>query len=151
MKTMISAMLMVAALASPAMAQHAVPFRGTMQAAEDDTGFQFPLAGKTLEGTGQATHLGRFTLVSDFAVNVTNGTATGTFTMTAASGDTLVGNFVGVGTVDGSVASITETYTISGGSGRLTGTSGTIVISRVLDTVTGLSAAVMNGVIDLGK
>ena len=151
MKTVLTAMLMVVALASPALAQHTVPFRGTLQAAEVDTGFQFPLAGKHLEGSGQATHLGRFTLVADFAVDVTNLTAAGTFTMTAANGDSRAGTSLGVGALDGATANITETYAITGGSGRFTGASGTIVIWRVLDTTTGLSAAVMTGVIDFGQ
>ena len=81
MKRLIMAMLMVAALASPAMAQKPVLLRGVMQASEVDTGFQFPLAGKALEGTGRATHLGKFTLVADFAVNVTDLTAAGTFAL----------------------------------------------------------------------
>jgi len=145
---MMTAMLMVAALASPAMAQNPVPFRGTMQTSEVDTGFQFPLAGKALDGAGQATHLGRFTLAAEFAVNVTDITSAGTFTMTAANGDTIVGTIVGAATVEAGVARITETLTVTGGSGRFTGASGTIVIWRVLDLATNLSAAVMNGAID---
>ena len=151
MKTMIMAMLTVAALATPAVAQNPVPFHGTMQTSEVDPSFEFPLAGKALEGTGLATHLGRFTLGADFAVNVTNGTASGTFTMTAANGDRIVGTSLGVGTIEGGIANITETYTITGGSGRFDGASGTIVISRVLDEATHLSAAVMSGVIDFGQ
>jgi hypothetical protein len=151
MKMVLTATLMVAALAGPALAQHTVPFRGTLQAAEVDTGFQFPLAGKHLEGTGQATHLGKFRLVSDFAVDVTNFTAAGTFTMTAANGDTIVGTSLGVASVLGATANITETYTITGGTGRFADASGTIVIWRVLATTTGLSAAVMEGVIAFGQ
>ncbi len=151
MKTVITAMLMVAALASPAMAQKTVPFRGTMQTAEVDTGFQFPFAGKALEGTGKATHLGRFTLVAEFAVNVTNLTAAGTFKMTAANGDSMIGTSRGVGTLEGGIARITETYSVTGGSGRFSGATGTIVIWRVLDTATGHSAAVMIGLIDKGQ
>ena len=151
MKTMIMAMLTVAALATPAVAQNPVPFHGTMVTSEVDTSFEFPLAGKALEGTGQATYLGRFTLGADFAVNVTNGTASGTFTMTAANGDRIVGTSLGVGTIEGGIANITETYTITGGSGRFSGASGTIVITRVLDETTHLSAALMKGAIDFGQ
>ena len=151
MKRLIMAMLMVAALASPAMAQKPVLLRGVMQASEVDTGFQFPLAGKALEGTGRATHLGKFTLVADFAVNVTDLTAAGTFRMTAANGDSLIGTSLGVGALEGSIARITETYSVTGGSGRFSGATGTIVIWRVLDTATGHSAAVMIGLIDKGQ
>lgn len=150
MKTLVMAMLTVAALATPAVAQNPVPFRGSMQTSEVDTGFQFPLAGKALEGTGQATHLGRFTLVAEFAVNVTNLTAAGTFTLTAANGDSMWGTSLGVGSLEGDIARITETYSITGGSGRFTDASGTIVIERVLDTTTGVSAALMKGAIDFG-
>ena len=151
MRTVITAMLVVAALASPALAQHAVPFRGTMQTMEVDTGFEFPLAGKALEGRGQATHFGKFKLVADFAVNVTNSTAAGTFTMTAANGDSISGTSLGVGTLEDGIARITETYTITAGTGRFTSTSGSFVVWRVLDTTTGVATAVMNGVIDVGK
>jgi hypothetical protein len=71
--------------------------------------------------------------------------------MTAANGDTIVGTSLGVASVLGATANITETYTITGGTGRFADASGTIVIWRVLATTTGLSAAVMEGVIAFGQ
>jgi hypothetical protein len=89
--------------------------------------------------TGNATHLGRFTLTGPHRVNVavTPATATGTFEFTAANGDTLTASFTGLGTptaVPG-VASIVETATITGGTGRFAGATGSFIVERTVDLI----------------
>ena len=54
-----------------------------------------------IEATGNATHLGLFTLEIPHVVNTATRIATGTFEFTAANGDTLTAEFVGVATVIG--------------------------------------------------
>ena len=69
--------------ATTASGNSALPFRGTLQANETvSDGLN------RLTGTGVATHLGRFTMVSEFTVIPPPvSTASGTATWTAANGD----------------------------------------------------------------
>ena len=118
----------------------ALPFKGSLQSNEGVV-----LAGETaddrhLEGTGNATHLGRFTLIADFTVTRKTGDATGTATWTAANGDQIFVDVFGHGDiVVFPTVTIAETHTITGGTGRFADASGEIDISRSADIVTGVS------------
>ena len=104
-----------------------------------------------LDGTGTATHLGRFTLSADFTVTRATGNATGTATWTAANGDQIRVSVVGHGDiVVFPTVTITETHTITGGTGRFADASGKITIERSADIVTGLSSGSLSGTINLG-
>jgi hypothetical protein len=48
------------------------------------------------------------------------------------------------------IATITETQTITGGTGRFAGASGTIIIERSANVVTGVSSGSLSGTINLG-
>ena len=87
---------------------------------------------QVLEGSGQATHLGRFTVEARWQVNVVTGTAVGTFTLTAANGETLVGTATGTSAILDGLAYITETCVITGGTGRFAEATGAFVTARVL-------------------
>ena len=56
-----TAVLLTAALAGPAAAEKQVPFKGSVQAVESYD-IQFPTMFVDTTGTGEATHLGRFTV-----------------------------------------------------------------------------------------
>ena len=73
-----------------------------------------------VEGTGNATHLGKFTFDIPHRVNRATRTASGSYHFTAANGDTLSADFTGqsMPTATLGVISITETATITGGTGR---------------------------------
>ena len=121
----------------------ALPFQGSLTAREVDI-VTFPtlLAEGSAEGT--ATHLGRYTAAFEATVNVLDGTSTGSFTFTAANGDQLFSTFVGLG-VGEPIANITETLTITGGTGRLAGAAGTLIVRRTLDLTTGVSSGSIVG------
>ena len=89
--------------------------------------------------TGNATHLGRFTLTGPHRVNLaaTPATAAGTFEFTAANGDTLTASFTGLGTPTATtgIASIVETATITGGTGRFAGATGSFIVERLVDLI----------------
>lgn len=129
-----------------------LPFRGTMQARETA---QFDPSTNSilvhLDGTGTATHLGRYTLVSDFTVSLATATAAGHVTFTAASGDMLTATFTGQGVVTGGVNAIVETATITGGTGRFAGATGGVLLERLLTTATGVSFGSLEGSITFGK
>ena len=128
---------------------HALPFRGSLSAREIDT-VMFPtlLADGSAEGT--ATHLGRYAAEFNATVNVLDGTATGSYTFTAANGDQVFSTFIGLGVpAGGSMASITERLTITGGTGRFAGASGALVVQRTLDQSTGESSGSIEGSITM--
>jgi hypothetical protein len=128
-----------------------LPFKGTLQATETPDPANFDL--KHLIGTGNATVLGRFTLTATFLVSDVNGvpTAAGDATWTAANGDQIFADVAGTAVVDLPRAAITETHTIRGGTGRFARASGTILIERSLNLVTGVSSADLSGTISLGR
>ena len=101
------------------------------------------------KGTGHATHLGRFTVEGPHRVNSATGIAIGSFTFTAANGDTLTADFIGVGipTVTPGVFSIVETATITGGTGRFAGATGSFRVERLVEFATGVTSGSFEGTI----
>jgi hypothetical protein len=123
-----------------------LPFRGTLNATESIDSANGAL--HHLVATGNATHLGRFRLTSDFTV--TMATASGTATWTAANGDQIFTTVAGHAVVTFPNAAIVETHTVTGGTGRFAGTSGSITLERSLDLPTLVSTASITGTINLG-
>ena len=132
MKSLIAAIVLATAISPPAIAQELVPFKGTYDASENAAGGTFPVFVQVLGGSGHATQLGRFTIEAEWQVNVLTGTGVGTFTLTGANGDTLVGTANGTSVIADGRAYITETCAITGGTGRFAGAAGTFVTARVL-------------------
>ena len=124
------------------------PFKGTFSGVETDQ-LVFPILSVSREGTGTATYLGKYTEHLEGTVDVRAGSATGTATFTAANGDTLTASVVGQGTVTGpTTRSIVEVYTITGGTGRFAGATGTFTLQRMLDLATGVSSGTFRGAIN---
>jgi hypothetical protein len=74
----------------------------------------------TATGAGQATHLGRFTRLGMVVIHA-DGNVEGTVVFTAANGDQLFMDVIGLPTT---TASIGGTYTFTGGTGRFDNASG---------------------------
>ena len=129
-----------------------LPFRGTLEARE--TG-QFQPATRTvlvrLQGTGTASHLGRYTVVSEFTVSPATLTAAGHATFTAANGDVLTATFTGRSVVTGGTVAIIESLTITGGTGRFAGATGSATLQRTLTRATGVSSGSFEGTLDLNR
>jgi hypothetical protein len=126
------------------------PFKGTANAVETSV-VVFPNASVTRDGTGTATYLGKYTSHATFQVNLTTFFGTGTATFTAANGDTLSTSVVGQGTsntVPPTVLSIVEVYTITGGTGRFAGATGSFTQELTLNVTTHVSTGTFSGVID---
>ena len=126
-----------------------LPFKGTLQGPEAVEGTEH-----RIEATGNATHLGQFTLVSEFTVTdvppPAPATGAGTATWTAANGDTLITSVTGVGVVQFPIVTITEAYSITGGTGRFVGASGTFTGERTFNILTGITSGPFTGTISLG-
>jgi hypothetical protein len=103
---------------------------------------------------GEATHLGRFTWVSvEFAdfCTIPGGVAViGSFTMTAANGDELSGEYTTVGLFDEAGNLIIHgTYEFNGGTGRFSDASGNGDIDAIGLLTPGLPVeGTLNGMID---
>lgn len=147
------AAMILAALAVSAAAQNQVPFKGTFQGNDTDcpppvscTPTAFVV--KT-DGTGIGTHLGQFSFTQVITLNVTNGTDTGTARLVAANGDSIDVAIAGSGqpTTTPGVFSITETWTVTGGTGRFAGAQGSAVVDRLASAVTFITSGSFQGII----
>jgi len=124
------------------------PFKGTFTAVETSQ-LVFRILSVNREGTGNATYLGKYTEHVTLQVNVLTMSSTGAATLTAANGDTLSASVVGQATrIAPTVLSIVEVYTITGGTGRFAGATGTLTLERTLDLTTGVSSGTFSGAID---
>jgi hypothetical protein len=126
-----------------------VPFKGSLQGVVTMTPLDPPFVSVLVEATGQATQLGRFTLDIPHVVNRSNRTAVGTYEFTAANGDTVHAEFAGLATPTETpgILYIVETATITDGTGRFSGASGSFVCERLFDTVAGTTTGSFEGTI----
>lgn len=109
-----------------------VPFNGSLEGEYGEPSGEFPIFHESIGGEGHATHLGRYALAIEETVNLLNASAVGTLVLSAANGDTVTGTFTGHAQ-PGPLVSITEEATITGGTGRFAGATGSFVINRVFD------------------
>jgi hypothetical protein len=102
-----------------------------------------------VEAAGSATLLGRFTLDIPHVVNAANGTAIGSYEFTAANGDKVFATFSGVATPTATpgVLYIAETATITGGTGRFAGATGSFASERLYDRIAGTTIGSFEGTI----
>jgi len=90
-------------------------------------------------GTGTASHIGQFSYLIQATVNPT-GSGEGVFLLVFSNGDVIYGSFAGQGDnpppPPPAMAHITEQLTITGGTGRFQGASGTLTFNRLADLST---------------
>ena len=129
-------------------ADNEVPFIGRLEGIETITPIDPQFLSVLMKGTGDATQLGRFTLVHMETANLLTLTGLGSFAFTAANGDILTADFTSQAspTTPG-VLSIVETAFISGGTGRFAGATGHFTVTRSFDFATNLTAGSFEGTI----
>jgi hypothetical protein len=125
-----------------------VPFKGSMEGTQSVTPMAFPFLAVDGTAEGQATQLGRFTLHFPHTVNLTTKFGEGAYTFTAANGDLLTASFSGQA-VGAGVVSIEEHATVTGGTGRFDGASGTFTVTRQFNQATGATSGTFDGTIHL--
>lgn len=144
--------LMILGMACPLSAGEQVPFKGSLDGVFSSTG-AFPLLTLDGSGTGQATHLGKFTYefphTVDFSgVPMTPPMGLGTYTFTAGNGDKVFADFTGFSRpVEPGFVFVTETGTITGGTGRFDGASGQFTVMRLVDQLNGQTTGSFEGTI----
>ena len=121
-------------------------FRGTLRATEKVTG-----TAHHLDGSGNGTHLGKFDYTADIVVDEITEDGAGMVTWEAANGDQLTGTTAGqIVSFEFPMIGIRETQTITGGTGRFDGASGTIIVDRIFDFEAGTTTGSFSGVIQIG-
>jgi hypothetical protein len=142
----------ILALAAPVAAADSVPFKGGLDGTDIGTPIpNTPFVSVTVEAAGEATQLGRFTYTAWIRVNPATGVGVGTFLFTAANGDTVFGTIAGQSAfTPPNVISIAETATITGGTGRFDGATGSFDIARLKNRDTGATTAAFKGTISAG-
>ena len=132
------ALLTLLSLVGPAAAGEQVPFSGTLEGSFTATQDAPPAINRQLDATGQASLLGAFTYSFPHSVDrsVFPATGVGVATFTAANGDQVFATISGHATPIGNgILAGVEIGTITGGTGRFAGASGSFVIERLIDTV----------------
>ena len=111
----------------------AVPFKGDVEGVETYDLSNFPTMLVDTTAGGVATHLGRYTVTWEFTVDLTTGAGSGSAHYVAANGDSLYTTVVGQGDPSGipGVNQVVETHTITGGTGRFAGASGSFTQVRL--------------------
>ena len=128
-----------------------LPLKGSIEALET---YQIngPTMFVTASGSGEATHLGRYTVTYEVEVDLPTGTGTGLSAQyVAANGDSLFAEGSGQATPtdDPSVFMVVETYTITGGTGRFAGATGSFTEERRVNIQTGVTSGTISGSIIL--
>ena len=148
--SIVIAVLLLVVLASTTLAAEEREFvlKGSLQASETQQVI-FPTAFIDLTGTGNATHLGWFTYNLEAELNLPTRSATASATLLAADGSTLFleGSGQGSPTDVPGVASIVETFTITGGTGRFEGATGNVTVERLVNQATLTSSGTISGTI----
>lgn len=135
-----------AVFAAPTASGQQLPLKGSLQAVETHV-VTFPTFTLDATGSGNATQLGLFTMSFQGQVYIPTLVGTTSATLIAADGSSLYADGVGQGTVteNPDFVSIVETYTITGGTGRFAGASGSFTVTRLIQRSTGISSGTING------
>ena len=148
---LVLAFLAILGLAGPADAQHQVPFHGVFEGDYTVTPIpNTPTATLVVTASGVGSHVGAFELEIPHVVNFATSNATGSYLMTAANGDMVIGTFTGHATpigTDGHYAMLVEEVTITGGTGRFAGATGEFTAVRLIDRVNLLTIGYYDGTI----
>jgi hypothetical protein len=142
------AFVALTSLAAPVAAGAEGPFKGSLEGVEATTG-AFPIVTVHGESTGNATHLGKFTAEYCDLVDLRTGSGTGSWVFRAANGDAVTAAGFGQAHLPptNGVFSIEEHWTITGGTGRFAGATGSFTVERSLNVATSLTTGSFDGTI----
>jgi hypothetical protein len=138
-----------AAQSSAVQLPRSLPFTGTLEGTQTVTPLAPPLISVNGQATGTAAHLGRFTVTFPHIVNFALAQGTGTYTFTAANGDTLTADFTGTAQVGTATTSIVEEAEITGGTGRFAAATGSFIARRIFTPATGVTTGSFDGTLVL--
>lgn len=118
---------------------HEVPFSTTYEAVFDLTPTGQYSAHAVGKGSGEATHVGHYTSISEDDIYYTSATggiiANGTHTSYAANGDKLYATFTGTFAIANGITTFTISFIFDGGTGRFADLYGEIQVVATTDDV----------------
>ena len=107
-----------------------------------------PVVSNVIEGAGHASRLGPFTVDIPYVVNMATQATDGAYEFAFAKGDTLTIVFSGQGSfIVGGVITVAESGTITNGTGRFAGATGTFSANREFVVATGETSGTFAGTI----
>jgi hypothetical protein len=125
-----------------------MPFKGSLQATEI-YGSSLTTLSVSASGSGNASQLGQFTIRYQAEVNLMDLSAAETAQFTGSNGDSIQAR--GIGQVAENrtpgMFNVIQIYTITGGTGRFAGASGTITLNRLMSLPTGATSTTFEGYI----
>ena len=127
-----------------------LPFKGDLEGTQSVTLLDPPFGQVAGQATGNGTHLGKFAVQFPHIVNFATSTGVGTYTFTAADGDTLTANFTGQAQ-PGPITSIVEEAVITGGTGRFAGATGSFTVRRLFDRNAGTTTGSFTGTLSIAR
>jgi hypothetical protein len=142
--------------ASAVVAADQVPIKGNVTIVPDLTvppkviSVNPPIVQETRLITGIVSHLGACTGMIVEDINLHDLTFSGTFTLVAANGDTIVGTATGGLSVDPNnpgFFDVTETFTITGGTGRFARATGSAIGGGLANRTTSVAQESFEGTI----
>jgi hypothetical protein len=127
-------------------------FKGSMQSSETYSK-AFYTQFVTANGSGEATELGKFTAMYQMEANLQDMSVSESVSLTGTNGDSLQATAVGQAFEDRTpgMFKVIEIYTITGGTGRFAGASGTLTMNRLLSMEAGIASSTFEGYVLLPK
>jgi hypothetical protein len=132
---------------APAAAGDEVPLKGNLQGDVVHTAVSPTVDSVVITATGNVGPLGHAAITTTHLVDRVARQAVGTYDFTAANGDTVHAEFTGraMPTATPGVLAIVEIATITGGTGRFEGATGSFTIQRLYDQVAGTTDGTIEG------
>ena len=148
--TLLILIVLVSTVFAAPSADRQLLFKGSMQAVETHV-VTFPTFTLDATGSGNATQLGLYTMSFQGEVFIPTLSGTTSAILVAADGSSLYADGVGQGTLteNPDLVSIVEIYTITGGTGRFAGASGSFTVERLIQRSTSISSGTISGTIVL--
>ena len=125
-----------------------LPFKDNFQATESNVTVSRMMS-VSASGSGEATQIGRFTVNYEVEVNLLDLSGTGSVYLAGNNGDSIQAKGIGQAVPDRTpdMFNVVEIYTITGGTGRFAGASGTITLKRLISITTGAAMCSFEGYI----
>lgn len=125
-----------------------LPVRGIVHSTETYS-TAFPTMLVTASGWGDVTELGRFTVNYETEMNLLDLSRIESAHFVGTNGNSIQAEGRGQAVQDQTpgIYQVIEIYTITGGTGRFTGASGTLTLKRVVNLATGSTAGALDGYI----